>query len=122
MKQESSSAKDSWRLAAEQRRSALRMLGLEMPDCLEGEVDDCGGSDIEHFIAYTATLMAQAQWDMFAVAHACPGQGADVHLAEVFAHQICLRQPDAFEHLDLPLESQHAMLEKAAYEHLGENT
>jgi hypothetical protein len=117
--QKPASTKNSWRVAAEQRRSALRMLGLEMPDCLEGEIDDCGSSDIEHFMAYTATLMAQAQWDMFAVAHACPGQGADVYLADFFAHQVCLRQPDALEHLDLPLESQHAMLEKAVDEHLG---
>jgi hypothetical protein len=114
-----SSTTVSWRIATEQRRAALEALGVEMPKCLSGEPEDCGAGDMEHFSAYTATLMAHTQWDMFVLEHACPGQGTSAHLAEVFAHQCCEAQPDGFDDLDLPVRGQFAVLADAVDDHLG---
>jgi hypothetical protein len=106
-------------VAAEQRRTALEALGVEMPRCLGGEPDDCGAGDVEHFSAYTATLMAQSLWDMYALDRACPGQGTNMHLAEAFAHQCCLRQPDPLAGHDLPIREQFFLLTEAVDDHLG---
>lgn len=111
--------KSSWRTATEQRRDALESLGIEMPRCLSGEPEDCGGGDLEHFSAYTATLMAQTQWDMHVMERACPGQGTGEHIAELFAHQCCVVQPHGFDQVELPLRAQFAMLAGAVDEHLG---
>lgn len=113
-----SNIKDSWRVATERRRAAMESLGIAMPRCLSGEPDDCGAGDMDHFAAYTAALMAHAQWDMFVMANACPGQGTDDHVAELFAHQCCVLQPDGFDHVDLPVRAQLTMLADAVDTHL----
>jgi len=110
----------SWRKATEARRAAIEALGLPVTHCLPGEINDCGKDDLQHFAAYTATLMAQTQWDMYALSHACPGQGADAFLAELFAHQCCLTQPERLAHIELPLYDQFAILLGAVNEHLSE--
>lgn len=110
----------SWRAAAENQRAAIEALGIRVTHCLPGEVDDCGKDDLQHFAAYTATLMARMQWDMFALSHACPGQGTDAFLAELFAHQCCVTAPERFAHIELPLGHQFAILMEAVDEHLGD--
>lgn len=116
-----SNRNDSWRIATEQRRAALEALGMEMPKCLSGEPDDCGDGDLEHFAAYTATLMAQTQWDMQVMDHACPGQSTGAHIAWLFAHQCCVVQPEGFDHITLPLREQFAILADAVDDHLGDD-
>jgi len=110
----------SWRKATEAKRAAIEALGISVGRCLPGEPDDCGKDDLQHFAAYTATLMAQMQWDMFALSHACPGQGTDAFLAELFAHQCCVTTPERFAHIELPLGDQFAVLAQAVDEHLGD--
>lgn len=110
----------SWREATEQRRAALEALGVTVPHCLSGEAEDCGGTDVDHFVGYTAALMAQTQWDMYLLDHACPGQGTTEVIATTFAHQCCLRTPPGFDDVELPVGDQFAALARAVDDHLGE--
>lgn len=100
----------TWREATERRRAALEALGIEVPYCLSGEPDECGGGDVEHFASYTATLMAHAQWDMRRMEYACPGQGTGKFIAETFAEQCHALVPEGFDCEDLSLRAQFAVL------------
>lgn len=108
----------SWRVAAEQRRAALEALGIAMPRCLSGESGECGADDIGHFAAFTATLMAQTQWDMAVMERACPGQGTSSLTAEVFAEQCHELRPEGFECAELGLRDHFdALLAAVEEEH-----
>jgi len=49
---------DAWRPLAESSRSALRLLGWDVPECLPSEAKPCGGSHAEHTAAHLGTLRA----------------------------------------------------------------
>lgn len=109
----------AWRKAAQDRRAAIEAFGIRVPRCLRGEDDACGLDDLEHLAAYVGTLMALTQWEMFNLSAVRPERNTNDIVAEVFADQCCVLQPEAFSHIELPVDEQFARLAEAVTEHLA---
>ncbi|QSB07155.1 hypothetical protein [Natronoglycomyces albus] len=69
-----SQVQDQWRQRTEEVRAVLRSLGRKIPDCLEGEREDCGGTDQEHLASMLGLVLAGIEHTTMDLNEATDGQ------------------------------------------------
>lgn len=67
-----SEVSSSWRQVTERYREALRALGCTVPECLPGDADPCGKTDVDHLVVYMAQINGKMLWDVMFAEMACP--------------------------------------------------
>lgn len=72
-----SEVSSSWRQVTERYREALRALGCTVPNCLSGEEEACGQTDVDHLVVYMAQINGKMLWDVMFAEMACPPSGDD---------------------------------------------
>ena len=69
-----------WKPLAESTRQALSLLNYEVPACLPGEPEACGGSFASHTLAHLAALRAVVE---HRIAHL--GEGSQPMVEDIYA-------------------------------------
>lgn len=77
----------AWQPLAQSTRKALHLLGYEVPACLPGEPEACGGSFAEHAAAHLAALRAVTE---YRISHL--GADASPLVEEVYAGMLATLQ------------------------------
>jgi hypothetical protein len=69
-----------WKDLAEELRQALHLLHFDVPQCLPGEPEACGGNFAEHALSYLAALRARVDNE---IEHL--GESAQSHVRMIYA-------------------------------------